>query len=342
MPTNKTAVDLVGGTVGGALQAVVGHPLDTIKVRLQNNQTAGQGGLRDVVRSMVREEGMLSLYKGVQAPFFLNGALNAVLFGVNSVSKDIVVAATGRRSHADLGLHHVIVSALLTAPVYCAAVVPVELVKCRLQAQKGGHGSAEASAVLKYKGPLHCATQTVAEEGLAGLWRGYAATVGMRMIGLPAYFAGYEGAKRALMSGQAAQATPATSADRASTGTGRTAGRLNSAAAQPPPPPPPPPPVSTAVTLAAGSMAGIAFWCASFPLDTIKTRLQSQPGGGAGGGGLAAAIAEAKALLASPRGMIAFYDGFVPCVLRAAPANAAVFVGVEWTRQAFATYDGLE
>ena len=324
MPANKTTVDLMGGTVGGALQAVVGHPLDTIKVRLQNNQTAGQGGLRDVVRSMVREEGMLSLYKGVQAPFFLNGALNAVLFGVNSVSKDIVVAATGRRSHADLGLHHVIVSsALLTAPVYCAAVVPVELVKCRLQAQKGGHGSAEASAVLKYKGPLHCATQTVAEEGLAGLWRGYAATVGMRMIGLPAYFAGYEGAKRALMSGQAGQ---------------HGGGNAATTQAQPPPPPP----VSTAVTLAAGSMAGIAFWCASFPLDTIKTRLQSQPGGKAGGGGLAAAIAEARALLASPRGMLAFYDGFVPCVLRAAPANAAVFVGVEWTRQAFATYDGLE
>ena len=232
MPANKTTVDLMGGTVGGALQAVVGHPLDTIKVRLQNNQTAGQGGLRDVVRSMVREEGMLSLYKGVQAPFFLNGALNAVLFGVNSVSKDIVVAATGRRSHADLGLHHVIVSALLTAPVYCAAVVPVELVKCRLQAQKGGHGSAEASAVLKYKGPLHCATQTVAEEGLAGLWRGYAATVGMRMIGLPAYFAGYEGAKRALMSGQAGQ---------------HGGGNAATTQAQPPPPPP----VSTAMDPAA-------------------------------------------------------------------------------------------
>ncbi len=31
----RAAAELAGGTVGGMLQAVVGHPLDTIKTRLQ-------------------------------------------------------------------------------------------------------------------------------------------------------------------------------------------------------------------------------------------------------------------------------------------------------------------
>ena len=46
------------------------------------------------------------------------------------------------------------------------------MVKIRLQQQRG-----LAPELLKYKGPIHCATNIVCEEGLLGLWAGATPTV---------------------------------------------------------------------------------------------------------------------------------------------------------------------
>ncbi|XP_020275059.1 mitochondrial succinate-fumarate transporter 1 [Asparagus officinalis] len=51
-------------------------------------------------------------------------------------------------------------------------VTPFEVVKIRLQQQKG-----LSPELLKYKGPVHCARMIVREEGILGLWAGAAPTV---------------------------------------------------------------------------------------------------------------------------------------------------------------------
>ncbi|KAH7510482.1 hypothetical protein FEM48_ZijujUnG0125500 [Ziziphus jujuba var. spinosa] len=51
-------------------------------------------------------------------------------------------------------------------------VTPFEVVKIRLQQQKG-----LSQELLKYKGPVHCARTIIREEGLLGLWAGAAPTV---------------------------------------------------------------------------------------------------------------------------------------------------------------------
>uniref|UniRef100_A0A7N0VE95 Mitochondrial succinate-fumarate transporter 1 n=1 Tax=Kalanchoe fedtschenkoi TaxID=63787 RepID=A0A7N0VE95_KALFE len=51
-------------------------------------------------------------------------------------------------------------------------VTPFEVVKIRLQQQKG-----LSPELLKYKGPVHCAAMIVREEGIFGLWAGAAPTV---------------------------------------------------------------------------------------------------------------------------------------------------------------------
>ncbi|MCL7041793.1 hypothetical protein MKW94_029424 [Papaver nudicaule] len=51
-------------------------------------------------------------------------------------------------------------------------VTPFEVVKIRLQQQKG-----LSPELLKYKGPIHCATTIIRQEGILGLWAGAAPTV---------------------------------------------------------------------------------------------------------------------------------------------------------------------
>jgi hypothetical protein len=51
----RTVAELIGGTVGGVMQTAVGHPLDTIKIRLQSGNTAFTG-FWDCLGTTVRTE----------------------------------------------------------------------------------------------------------------------------------------------------------------------------------------------------------------------------------------------------------------------------------------------
>jgi solute carrier family 25 carnitine/acylcarnitine transporter 20/29 len=63
----------------------------------------------------------------------------------------------------------------------------------------------------------------------------------------------------------------------------------------------------------------------SMPFDVIKTRQQNQLSSGSGALALARELVRAE-------GVAGLYRGLLPALLRAAPANAAIFAGVEATR----------
>lgn len=80
-----------------------------------------------------------------------------------------------------------------------------------------------------------------------------------------------------------------------------------------------------------GVIAGASFWSIVFPLDIIKTRIQTDsyypsskqfksPG---------ASLACARHIWIN-EGISGFFKGFSPCFLRSAPANAATFVAFEY------------
>ena len=74
----------------------------------------------------------------------------------------------------------------------------------------------------------------------------------------------------------------------------------------------------------------------SFPFEhAVKTRLQSQEGSPRVG--LAALV---RRIYATEGGVRAFFPGYVPCLLRAAPANAVCFLAVEWTLAACGFTEG--
>jgi len=127
----KLFVEFVAGTWGGVYQAVAGHPFDTIKTRLQ-----ADGSFKSPFQCFsqtVSDEGIRGLYKGLSAPLVLTGFQNAWLFTVNSIAKNVVGKG---RDPLDLSLAEIIAAAELTAPFYCLAVTPIEIVKNKLQHQR--------------------------------------------------------------------------------------------------------------------------------------------------------------------------------------------------------------
>ncbi|KAI9306675.1 mitochondrial carrier domain-containing protein [Cunninghamella echinulata] len=78
----------------------------------------------------------------------------------------------------------------------------------------------------------------------------------------------------------------------------------------------------------AGGMAGVAMWSIAIPPDVIKSRLQSAPAGTYNG------MMDCLQKTIKTDGTRALFKGLGPAILRAFPANAATFVGVEYSLKA--------
>jgi len=127
------AKDLTAGTIGGVAQLIVGHPFDTIKVKLQSQPTPLPGqlprysGAIDAVKQTVAAEGPRGLYKGMGAPLATVAAFNAVLFSVRGQMETLL------RSHpgATLTVNQQIVCGAGAGIAVSFLACPTELIKCR-------------------------------------------------------------------------------------------------------------------------------------------------------------------------------------------------------------------
>ncbi|KAI8142896.1 mitochondrial carrier domain-containing protein [Fennellomyces sp. T-0311] len=86
--------------------------------------------------------------------------------------------------------------------------------------------------------------------------------------------------------------------------------------------------LSFGAVLFAGGMAGVAMWSIAIPPDVIKSRIQSAPAGTYSG------MVDCVKKTIKADGASALFRGLGPAMLRAFPANAATFLGVEYSTKA--------
>ncbi|KAI5476690.1 hypothetical protein MNV49_007404 [Pseudohyphozyma bogoriensis] len=86
--------------------------------------------------------------------------------------------------------------------------------------------------------------------------------------------------------------------------------------------------LSLGAVVVAGGLAGVTMWTFAIPPDVIKSRLQGSPEGTYSG------YLDCAAKTVRHDGVKALFKGFAPAMLRAFPANAATFLGVELSLQA--------
>jgi len=82
------------------------------------------------------------------------------------------------------------------------------------------------------------------------------------------------------------------------------------------------------VYMLAGAFAGVSYWTIPFPADTVKSRIQTAPPG------VNLKFWPVMMDIVKKEGVAALYRGWFITVLRAAPANAAVFYSYEMCMQA--------
>ncbi|KAL6129307.1 hypothetical protein ACLB2K_072659 [Fragaria x ananassa] len=292
------AKDLASGTVGGVAQLVVGHPFDTIKVKLQSQPAPVPGqppkfsGAMDAVRQTLAAEGPRGLYKGMGAPLATVAVFNAVLFTVRGQMETLLRSEPG----VPLTVGQQVIAGAGAGLAVSFLACPTELIKCRLQAQSAmaetGAGAGVVAVAVKYGGPMDVAKQVLKSEGGArGLFKGLVPTMAREIPGNAAMFGVYEAIKQLLAGGQD------------TSGLGR--GSL----------------------MAAGGLAGAAFWASVYPTDVVKSVLQVDDYKNPKFSGSVDAF---RKILAS-EGAKGLYKGFGPAMSRSIPANAACFLAYEVT-----------
>ncbi|KAI9815190.1 MAG: carnitine transporter [Thelocarpon impressellum] len=283
---------LAAGGVGGVCAVLVGHPFDLVKVRMQTAEKGVYSGAVDVVRQTVAREGLArGLYAGVSAPLVGVTPMFAVSFWGYDVGKGLVrrvSSVDGDRFTAG----QVAAAGFFSAIPMTAITAPFERVKVLLQLQ--GQKQLAPGEKPRYSGGLDVVRQLYREGGVRSVFRGSLATLARDGPGSAAYFATYDYTKRRLAPKNAA---------------GEPTGEL-----------------SLSAIICAGAAAGVAMWIPVFPVDTVKSRLQSAEGRPTVGGVVRGVYASG--------GLKAFFPGFGPAIARAIPANAATFLGVELAHKA--------
>lgn len=77
-----------------------------------------------------------------------------------------------------------------------------------------------------------------------------------------------------------------------------------------------------------GGVGGICLWLAVYPVDCIKSRIQVLSMSGKQGGFIGTCISIVK-----NEGILALYSGLKPTMIRAFPANGALFLAYEYSRK---------
>ncbi|KJA22839.1 hypothetical protein HYPSUDRAFT_138765, partial [Hypholoma sublateritium FD-334 SS-4] len=178
-------VDFIAGTVAGMASLVVGFPFDTVKVRFQSPAIAGKYHTTfGAIATIVREERVLGLYKGITSPLATVALMNGLVFAsYHFLLKLQLPSADAVPTLAQIALAGAgcgIVSSIVTTPT--------ELVKIRQQAR------------LTPTTARTVAREILREHGVRGLYRGLPVTA-LRDCGYGAYFAAYEAACRYLPTG---------------------------------------------------------------------------------------------------------------------------------------------
>ncbi|CAI2377754.1 unnamed protein product [Moneuplotes crassus] len=263
----RVSIDFTAGFTSGAISTYVGHPLDTIKVRIQVADGKRLKGSVGIFKKIVAEEGIRGLFKGALPPVLGNAPVNAVLFASNAIAV---------RAMKNIGIseeNKVFWSGCFGGFMSCIVNCPIELLKVKRQGNAG---------------KTQTYWQITRSEGIRGLFSAFGPTIWRDVPTYGIYFYAYDYLCKKFCEKE--------DSDRKSM-------------------------QNIIGKMVAGGFAGQLIWAISYPLDVIKSYIQYHPGH--------RGTFRTGKYIYHKYGVGKLFKGLTPCLVRAFPVNAIVFITYE-------------
>jgi hypothetical protein len=154
------------GASSSALSTILTNPIDVIKCRLQlqDGKKGHYSGMIQGTIRMLKEEGIASLYKGLEPALWRSATYSAVRLGLYENLRDDLFGKLWNNGFI------VKVSAGITAGAIASAFGnPFELIKVRMQAK---------DSAVKYTSTWQATRYIIQHEGIAALWKGMGPNLG--------------------------------------------------------------------------------------------------------------------------------------------------------------------
>jgi len=264
-----TTQELIAGGIAGSASVVLGHPLDTIKVRIQTS-----GSSYGCIGSIP------SLFRGMGAPLSSAVVVNAMIFSSFGFSSRLWEESFDSKSK-ELELSKSIICGGFAGLVQSIVVCPMEHLKCRLQLTSGP----------TYSGPLHVMSDVFKTSGIRGLYRGWCSTLWREVPGFGLYFGFYDYTKNGINS----------------------LVRYNDPSHD----------HSWVTSAFAGGISGALSWLFVYPMDIIKTKIQTAPVQSSNP--TESRIWYVGRSIVRKNGWRCLFNGVGIAILRAFPVNAIIF-----------------
>jgi solute carrier family 25 2-oxodicarboxylate transporter 21 len=159
------SLSVLTGASAGATEAFVVVPFELVKIRLQDKAQASKyTGMVDVVRKVIAQEGVLTLYQGLESTIWRHVLWNAGYFGCIFQVKALLPApkSKGQRIGND------IISGSIGGTVGTILNTPFDVVKSRIQNAPKGSDLAK-----KYNWAWPSLAIVAREEGVSALYKGF-------------------------------------------------------------------------------------------------------------------------------------------------------------------------
>lgn len=313
--------DTLSGAFGSVCLTYAGLPFDVVKLRMQTSTLSSSSTvpLRSVsslspwetARTIIRQEGITRLWRGAGPALTSAMVENTVVFTANGFFTRLyssIIMGNGQRMDEDqlTFLEHFAIGGL--SGIFSAtAICPPEVIKCRLQYHRNLSSLSSLSPSHGTNGPYRngwtCAKYIYHTEGIKGFFSGLLPLL-YRDVPFNTLFFGsyrvYSYILNASIFNRFSVSSTGTSTDK-NENTGIRA-------------------------FMAGGFAGMTAWAIIFPFDVIKTKMQIL---GSQASSSNTGTFRLLQQIVREEGFKRLYYGSTPAILRAFPANAALFWGVE-------------
>ncbi|KAJ9057806.1 hypothetical protein DSO57_1019297 [Entomophthora muscae] len=155
-------LSILTGVSAGCVEAFLVVSFELVKIRLQDKNNAGKySGTVDCIKKILKEEGPLTFFKGLEATIWRHGTWNGGYFGVIHGVRSALPKAETKQGE----LFSSFVAGAIGGTVGTSINTSFDVIKTRIQNS--------TSATPKYNWALPAIKTVIKEEGFAALYKGF-------------------------------------------------------------------------------------------------------------------------------------------------------------------------